>query len=296
MLSYQSSITKTYQYLRKVIPLLSVLSCVAPYHYLNGATVDWSWWYRQQDLSAQIQDQHVGTTDFSIDSLDLMWSRNHASSNYLKAKQLIFNGQEYPVKVNVAYPIVQAPDKSLEVNFGAQKLKLGIAAPANLALLYFKQLSLLITDETNRLQLTEFGIHSGPDQKIGRTIGKNITTNCEPVSSSQQFLEAILANCFRKGVITAASVSFANGLAFEGAQLKVDNNNFTLNLKLLTPISGKTKITGTTNYRADQRLLTVEVKSAKLGIINIRNRIFKELAKANSASIKVNEPFIMIKL
>jgi len=228
-------------------------------------------------------------TFFKFEAANLKWESPDKGT--LSAKTIISNKVDYGAEVGSTYVIKRNNQGKLQSILPKGTLDFGIGAGPKLLGILFNELNLLINDSVNTLNLEHLSFES--KEKGEGTVDK-LVANCSPVLKEGSFLTLIFANCFTKGTATIKSAIFPSMLSFEDARLKVDQNNFNLNGYMLDPVTGNVKLSGISKFDATTGILTIEIKSAKLDIFNIRSRLFKELKKVKSESIKVEEPYVYI--
>jgi hypothetical protein len=242
-------------------------------------------------LISQLHSPVLAETFFKFEAADLKWSAPDSGS--VSGKTIVANKVDYGSESGKTYTVRKNAAGNLEATLPNGKLDFGVSAGQKLLGINFRDLDLLIDDQVNNLVLENVSFKNA--QKGESTVDQ-LVANCSPILKEGSFLTLIFANCFTMGSATVSSAIFPDMLSFENARLKVENNNFTLNGNLIDPVVGSAKIKGVSKFDAATSVLTVEVKSAKLDVFNIRSRIFKELGKIKSETIKVKEPFIYITL
>jgi len=231
-------------------------------------------------------------TLYDIKNLDLIWIRGNEVQSLLVGDKLIYEKIDYNIISKTNYPVTLSSDKKIVANLPGGVLDIGFSAGNNLQELFFDNLNLVLNSDVNTLSLTKFNLISAEKDNYLN----NLTANCTPKFQSGDFLDVVLGNCFTQGEVKAQKGDFPGVLSFEKLTLTVVNNNFTITANLETPASGKAKITGTSKYDEKTKTLTIEVKTAKLGPLNIKKILLKNLAKIKSPNFHVKDSFIIINL
>ncbi|WP_417336245.1 hypothetical protein [Halobacteriovorax marinus] len=90
--------------------------------------------------------------------------------------------------------------------------------------------------------------------------------------------------------INASEVSLSN------ANLNIKKNSFSFKGKVNMGISANVTIAGKSEYDIKENRVVIKVDKAKASFINIKNKLFQELEKSETETLKVDNPYIYILL
>ncbi len=153
---------------------------------------------------------------------------------------------------------------------------------------------------------------TGSKMNIKKFVG-NCTLNREHSGNyGLQLLDACLTNSsFNVSSLLSSKLSevynlFVDVPGFEGinasevtvnnATLAVKKNAFTFKGKVNMGISANVTIAGKSLYEVDKKRVSIKVDTAKASFINIKNKLFQELEKSETETLKVDNPYIYIYL
>jgi len=74
--------------------------------------------------------------------------------------------------------------------------------------------------------------------------------------------------------------------------LKTNAGKYDLSVEVKAQISGKVKSNGNLSYDPASGKLTLKISEVKFGFLNIKGKVFDELKKQQSETLKVNEPYV----
>lgn len=139
-----------------------------------------------------------------------------------------------------------------------------------------------------------------------------VSINCARNSTMSEVMDEIISGCFKSMVFKSSQFSsqnsaevLMNALVDKAAQgavgisaldLKITNGNYALSANVKADVSGKVKSSGTMNYNASSGLVTLMIKEVKFSILNVTGKVFEELKKMENEKIKVNQPYVYIKV
>ncbi len=121
---------------------------------------------------------------------------------------------------------------------------------------------------------------------------KNIVLNCFEDKNHINFLEDIIRNCLNKGDLTESLIlidSPKSKTLFEDGFIKIRDGEIRIETDAEAGFIGKLKIKGTGVYNESNKVLTLKVKSARVGIFSIVGRLLNEMKKLESDFLKVNK-------
>ena len=121
---------------------------------------------------------------------------------------------------------------------------------------------------------------------------ERLSVNCNYQSSNDTFKTDVLHSCLNvKGDISLDSYS-ADGKEVVGStDISTRGNSMDFQLR-----AQGLKIKGNGNTYFENNQIRIKITKAKVGFLNVRGRLFKELEKLESDKISVNEPWIEIDL
>jgi hypothetical protein len=119
---------------------------------------------------------------------------------------------------------------------------------------------------------------------------KNVKFNCPYNTPIPDFLEQLFSSCLNDRANLSLNSFDSNGnKVVSDVKVKINSNQLDFELRAL---GLKIKGEGKTYYQDD--LIRIKIEKARVGIINVRGRLFDELEKFESDYIKVNEPWVEI--
>lgn len=82
------------------------------------------------------------------------------------------------------------------------------------------------------------------------------------------------------------------GVGVSSLDLKTNAGKYDLSAEVKAQVSGKVKSNGNMSYDATTGKLTLKISEVKFGFLNITGKVFDELKKQQSETLKVNEPYV----
>jgi hypothetical protein len=110
-------------------------------------------------------------------------------------------------------------------------------------------------------------------------------------SSSSESKDVMSA--FKKSLLSATQ---SKSLSIKSIDLKTVNGKFDLAADIKAQISGSAKAYGNLSYDEATKILTIKISDVKFGILNVTTKVFDELKKQESATLKVNKPYVYYQL
>lgn len=86
--------------------------------------------------------------------------------------------------------------------------------------------------------------------------------------------------------------SMLGGVGVSALDLKTNAGKYDLSAEVKAQVSGKVKSNGNMSYDAPTGKLTLKISEVKFGFLNITGKVFDELKKQQSETLKVNEPYV----
>lgn len=102
---------------------------------------------------------------------------------------------------------------------------------------------------------------------------------------TSRFLEAALAK-----------TKVGSDLKITQLKLKSRGGSYDLVAGVKAQISGTAKSKGNLSYDPSSGILTIKINEVKFGILSVKGMVFDELRKNESEDMKVNEPYVYLKL
>ncbi len=119
-----------------------------------------------------------------------------------------------------------------------------------------------------------------------------LSIDCGYKSSNDTFTNELLDSCFNNsGDISLGSYKSDGKEVVGDTEFTIRNNSMTFQMKAQ---GLKIKGNGKTYFQNNQ--VRIRVDKAKVGFLNVRGRLFKELEKLESEKVSVNEPWIEFQL
>lgn len=152
---------------------------------------------------------------------------------------------------------------------------------------------------------------TSPDSQLNL---QNLTWSCNRDSSSSEIWEQVLNGCISKMAFNTsrfasnslAAEALADALEIHAAtlagvglndlDLSIVKGSFDLSAQVKAQISGKVRGKGEVSYLPATKEVKIKISSVRFGIFNITNKVFSELKKNESDKLKVQQPFITLKL
>lgn len=124
----------------------------------------------------------------------------------------------------------------------------------------------------------------------------NLNLKCEYSGTSfEDVKKSILDSCLNHRSSfksTSLGMGASSGNSINNLNFEVTKKSLTFSLKSGVNVNG----TGEIDYDSKNDFIKIKINTAKTGGINIRSKFFKELKALESENIKVQEPYIEIKL
>jgi hypothetical protein len=155
-------------------------------------------------------------------------------------------------------------------------------------------------------------IFNSPDKNIDL---RNMNLVCDRISTFPEVMDQVISGCIQKmglkttGLTTDGESGFdqalmkaidvrhdeiLGGASIKNLSLKVTGGKFDLSAEVKAQISGTAKGTGTIKYEAPLKKLTVKISEIKFGFLDVTSKVFDELKKQESATLKVSKPYVYI--
>jgi hypothetical protein len=142
---------------------------------------------------------------------------------------------------------------------------------------------------------------------------KNLTLSCDKAALSGE--AEFIQGCIQKMNMKSSSFSSSDSnnifgalknslsaavqsksLSIKSIDLKAVNGKFDLSADVKAQISGTAKANGNLSYDQATKVLTIKISDVKFGILNVTTKVFDELKKQESATLKVNKPYVYYQL
>lgn len=180
--------------------------------------------------------------------------------------------------------------------------------------------------EAENINLNTFNFNLGEKISLGLVQGhfnssqdefnlKNVNLFCDRSTGSELLLDQALIGCIQKMTFKISSFSSmpqkgidyammealnsaleTNGtaLSLKNVDLKINAGKFQLGADIKAQISGTALANGTVKYEPIEKKIIVKVSEIKFGFLDLTSKVFEELKKQESDSLKINKPFITI--
>ena len=145
---------------------------------------------------------------------------------------------------------------------------------------------------------------------------KNMNLACDRIASFPEVMDQVISGCIQKMSLKSTGLStdgegldqalmkalddshdeVLGGVGIKNLNLKVNAGKFELSAEVKAQISGTAKASGTLKYEAAVKKLTVKISEVKFGILDVTSKVFDELKKQESETLKVSKPYIYITL
>lgn len=105
-----------------------------------------------------------------------------------------------------------------------------------------------------------------------------------------------LAHLLSQSILSAVSDGLQNksDITVKGLEFKITSGKYNLAADLKAEVSGKVKSHGSITYDYDLKQVTIKISEVKFGLFNITSKVFDELRKHESDSIKIKEPYVYL--
>ncbi len=121
---------------------------------------------------------------------------------------------------------------------------------------------------------------------------RNFAIDCDYEDIDEELMQEVLHSCFNVGGNIDLGSFISNGSeVISNTEFSLNRNNMDFEMKAQ---GLKIKGNGKTYYENNQ--IRIRIDKAKVGFINVRGRLFKELEKLESDKVQVNEPWIEFSL
>ncbi len=177
-------------------------------------------------------------------------------------------------------------DKTFEIDISM--LGVSDADTINISRLNYKN------DSTN-LSLNFSKLESTKDTGITR-LGKS-KINCQGSTINEELLLA----CLKTGKLNLTNMFIKSSKGKKDVSLRyfnlsIKNGSLFANFKGSITKNINTKIWGRISYDSQLREITLKITKAKAGIIGVKGKIFNELKKNETENMRVEQPYIYIRL
>jgi len=121
---------------------------------------------------------------------------------------------------------------------------------------------------------------------------EDIVLNCSQDGQAFSFLEDVIRNCLTTGDVTETLISIdtAKGKSvFRDGFIQIRNGEILIVADASAGFIGRLKIKGFGTYDKSKKIITLKVKSAKLGIFSFVGKLLSQLKEAESDFLKVDK-------
>ena len=155
---------------------------------------------------------------------------------------------------------------------------------------------------------------NSPDKNINL---KNMSLACDRISTFPELMDQVVSGCIQKmslktsGLNTDGEAGFdqafmkaideghdevLGGVGVKNLNLKVVGGKFDLSAEVQAQISGTAKGNGTIKYEVTTKVLTVKVSEIKFGFLDVTSKVFDELKKQESPTLRISKPYVYVTL
>ncbi len=143
----------------------------------------------------------------------------------------------------------------------------------------------------------------------------NLNLDCARDVNQKEVMDQFINGCIKKmtlktatfsqsgeeGLVSALKTAVENSLddqsllgniGVSSLDLKTNAGKYDLSVEVKAQISGKVKSNGNMSYDPASGKLTLKISEVKFGFLNITGKVFDELKKLQSETLKVSEPYV----
>lgn len=203
-----------------------------------------------------------------------------ASSDYLNIDPVLYDQRtEYEVELQAGSLMLTTPDEMIQIDNLPESI-------LNLNNLTITNLNMNSNASHIHLGITKL---KGADAKTTEDIDR-FSLNCTKQLSGSTFNETLLHSCLNvNGKLRVAKYKQKGKEQFSGLKFDMSNSK----LKFQVKVSGlKAKGKGRTYYQ--NNMIRIKIDEAKVGPVNVKNKLFDALKKMRSETVRVNKPWIEI--
>lgn len=171
------------------------------------------------------------------------------------------------------------------------------------------------SNDAKRINLNINSANAKAEDKSTSFSGASI--NCHRDKVFEDITDDLLSACLKNSSLSISNLNIRSGksefvsivtneydeveilgsaIKLDYLKLNINGHNFKGETKGDVTKNVKVKFEGQTHYFQDKRQVRVKISKAKAGFISVKGTIFKELKKAQSDNLRVNEPYIYINL
>jgi hypothetical protein len=145
------------------------------------------------------------------------------------------------------------------------------------------------------MSLTQATIKSDSSMSL-----KSVKLECDRAGSAE-LMDQVISGCINKMSLKSSQFSSQAveglletlaGVAVNSVEFKSSTGKYTLSADVKAQVSGKVKSNGNISYNEKTGLLTIKISEVKFGLFNITGKVFDELKKNQSETLKVKEPYV----
>jgi hypothetical protein len=124
------------------------------------------------------------------------------------------------------------------------------------------------------------------DQAISGCVSNlNLHASKFSMDSAKKILQKVFQGSDKATPVSIRSLDFAS-----------KNGNYELKADVKAQISGTARSSGKLSYDPASKVLTIKISEVKFGVLSVRGMVFDQLKRNESASLKVNEPYLYLKI
>ena len=155
-------------------------------------------------------------------------------------------------------------------------------------------------------------IFNSPDKNIDL---KNMNLACNRITTFPEVMDQVINGCIQKMSLKTAALrtdgesgldqalmkaiddthdEFLGGVGIKNLNFRVAAGKFELSAEVNAQVSGTATGSGTIKYEAAVKKLTIKISEVKFGFLDLTSKVFDELKKQESATLKVSKPYVYI--
>lgn len=139
---------------------------------------------------------------------------------------------------------------------------------------------------------------------------ENFALDCHRDESQKDLMDQAISGCISKLNLHASKFSMdsakkilekvfqgsekATPISIRGLDFTSNNGDYDLKADVKAQISGTAKSSGKLSYDPASKVLTIKISEIKFGVLSVRKMVFDQLKRNESATLKVNEPYLYL--
>lgn len=132
------------------------------------------------------------------------------------------------------------------------------------------------------------------DQVLSGCMKKMTVRSSDFYSASKKVEETSALSILSNSIQTVIKASSRGETRVKSLKLNAENGSYDLAADVKADISGKVTSEGNMSYDPTTGTLTIKISQVKFSILNVTSKVFDELKKNESDSVKVKKPYVYI--